>query len=1624
MHLSGKQDLFEAYLKRIGKKTGGLADYASAGGKNIKSALSIQGTKSYMPTLPVVTGGQPPVLSAEPLRFEKVNKEPEQAEPETKQPQMLTIEPEREGRGLRPEAYLVREQRGVRNEAYAPPEQREQRGLRDEAYRPKETPLVPAAPRSLADIQAEIDKAEAEAKKVRYKQAANETIRKVEKLKEEYYYTKNAEAWEKLSDADKDLMLAAAAEWQQTKDANVQTAMQNAVAGAYGFANGTTLPAQAQMKEKARSAVKTDDFDGLFEYAKRIYNAEQQAKRTAEVTEWARENPTGAFFAQAGTNLASGLGNLDVIGNSIRNLGAGAENYVPLDTSSPLWSAAHATSDLVSGGVQAVEERNEGKFLGKELGILGGQEIGSFLYQTGASGLNSIVNLGVAALTGGVAGLSGKAVSTLSSIAMGNQTVANTILANKEQGMTDSDAVSLGIISGVVEAVTEKYSLDTLLSADATKLAGMVNKILKNPAANSVVKAFVAEGSEETASYVLNAVADVLVRGNENDIRTEYNRYIDAGMTKGEALGRTVLDILGEAASSFLGGALTGLVMGGGKAAVDAVARKSETKSTAGQTPVSAPQMPVNAAENAAVSNVGEAAKDVENAAPVADFKTETGNYAASNVDPESVSAKKAAYVPEDVPTQQKSTESIKTDLTDAEKAEWGRPDKETHQRISVKQNEELAAQRVENDFDFEMEDLKTKSAWTAEDVAAAQNILTKIRANWRNAPQGQTRELWRHLLDGWYDTVLEHKTTTAQALRQMQEYVLQTAADDPAIAETLIRKELEKVNSKGKSEFGDNWKRIELTADETANLAALQPGDQDGLNALIDKIGKRIQKEYPAKVWEKVAEFSTVSMLLNTRTLIKNPLSNLLLAGVSRTSDRVSALAQAAIHAFDKDFEATQAFVISKKSRELAKDVWKNVGEVVAEQGQRYDRNKTENKVSLLNYANKKEVFKKSGKLPMLGNFVGKTYGAIGTGLNKISARIVGAELFTEMSAEKSALENTRQLLYGLLELGDRGFMRASFVSRLASYIEAKGITDIDNIPDEAYRLAIESAFMDTFKDDNRISAMMVEMKHALNKVGAGELLMKFVKTPANVTMRTIDYSPAGLLYNTSRAISVGTKAKKSGDINNAAELSRMVDMASKGLTGSVLVGLGIVLAATGRISGGLPDDEDEAAFLQQAGWRPFSFVTNNGKYISFDWAQPAAMTLVLGASLFENWNSGNGKGLLETMKDLAVTYFDTIFEQSTLQEFENLFGGYGSPGENILDVMLNYPLRFISSGAYAATKATDNINRETYVKGGMEASIQTLINKMYAKIPGLSKKLPAKYDVWGNVSKRNETYGEAFFNAYFNPGTTTQYKDTAVNNEILRLYDATKNKAVFPMKPDRDATVKRNGKNETVALDNEQYSQISKETGMAAKALMEAAMRSPYYKGLSDEKKVDFLSDMWSLSKVVGKVNVLGNESTTITGAIENKEYEVYAKNGAAGVMRYYETKKDADTNKNGSVSQEELLIYLDGKNWSSAEKGNWLHTFVSGKESAPAAVANKYRENREEALASWYDYYSVLYNDALAYKEKQGNEDVSLGALRQRDLAEETLDGMKISDEQRAYYWDLISKEDSWQKKNPYD
>lgn len=1326
-----------------------------------------------------------------------------------------------------------------------------------------------------------------------------------------------------------------------------------------------------------------------------------------------------AFTAIGGNILAAPVYAGEMVGQAVKNLATGANLPVAEYTQgSRMMSEQAARTQAALDDIES--------------------PAGQFLAQTGIGMGQNVVNML----------LFGSAAPAV----MAMQAAGSAGYEAAQNGATGWQQLGKGVQSAVTEYLTEKISwgkLDKLLN-------GMGAKTAKEAIAK-IAAQMATEGGEELVSEAVGMLYDWIAMGDAGDLKQTMNAYRAENGTEGQA-EHLALEILRRLGSAALAGGISGGVLGGGAqllnmAQTPAVGAGRTARNAADLqlaitddgNPVSPAEMgvneglepdmvsaaeaaaAVNAAQNGDVAAVPAAAAQTTAAQPIVKQQTpqktagkttllhdsramdeggvnvfaeeESGGYTAANADPQSVSAKKAAYEYKEALSAQKSTESVLDDLSEREMAELDTAfpaQADTHVKGYVKQNEEIARQRVEVDAEGEKKDLKAKGEWNAEDVATAQALLVKLRDDWRAETDTEAREKARSAFNEWYDVVSEHKTVIGQAMRQMQEYVAKFAAEDPNVALDILEREMEKVNAKGKKDFGEKkWEPLKLTDEEISRVENMTPGDTAAFEQIVEDVGKRIQKEYPAKLREKIVEFGKVNMLLNVRTLLKNPLANLLLQGVSRTSRRVSGLAQAAIHAFDHDFVPTQAMHISKDSKKTAQAIWDQIGEKVAGQGQRYERN-TDGKedYSLLKYVRQKEVFKTGKRLPVLG----KAAKSASNVLNAISQRATGAELFTAMSEEKSALENVRQLTYGLLELGDRGFMKSAFVDRMAGYIEARGIKDAKDVPDEAYRLALEAAFADTFKDDNAIFHLMTYIKSGLNRVGAGDLLMPFVKTPANVTARTIEYGPAGFLWTAGRAV----KAKYEGKIDSKARLSKTVDLLAQNFTGSALVALGALLAHTGRITGEAPEDKDEAAFLEQAGWKPFSFVTDGGKYISFDWAQPAAMTLVLGASAYENLVKENGKGFLQTMLDLGVTYFDTIFEQSTLQEFEKLFGGYGSVGENIIDVLLNYPLRFISSGAYAVTKSTDLVKRETYVKGGANESAQTLLNKMYEKIPGLSKTLPPKYDIWGNVVLRDKTYGEAFINAYLNPGTVTQYKKTPANDEILRLYDSTKNSSVFPMNTERSLEMDVNGQRVKVDCDNKEYSELCKNTGKARSELMDAALKSSWYKALNDDGKVEFLSQMWSLAKVVGKVETFPDG--VIPGAVDNLEYEIYSRDGAAGVLRYREAKADADDNGNGSVSQGELLAYLDGKKWTSEEKGALLGDLIRGSNTNVQKVKAQYGE---DALSSWYDYYSVLYADAERYRVENGNKNVSLGTKEQMKLAEEVLDGLDISRDQKAYF-----------------
>ena len=223
-------------------------------------------------------------------------------------------------------------------------------------------------------------------------------------------------------------------------------------------------------------------------------NARQRAELTEHWSAYADEHPV---MASAGTVLATPMKGLTFVAQTASALsGEGLDPNAGYNRFVYIPNAVRAT-------VSQKVEQNWG-------------EAGSFLYQTGMSMADFLFTTAISGGNGNIA-----------MAIMGTSAAADTTLAAKEKGLSDGQALLLGALAGAAEAVTERYSLETLLKADWSK--GALNYILKNA---------LAEGSEEVASELLNTFADILVSQDKSDWQLAINNYVALGYSEGEAFAK------------------------------------------------------------------------------------------------------------------------------------------------------------------------------------------------------------------------------------------------------------------------------------------------------------------------------------------------------------------------------------------------------------------------------------------------------------------------------------------------------------------------------------------------------------------------------------------------------------------------------------------------------------------------------------------------------------------------------------------------------------------------------------------------------------------------------------------------------------------------------------------------------------------------------------------------------------------------------------------------------------------------------------------------------------------------------------------------------------------------------
>lgn len=778
---------------------------------------------------------------------------------------------------------------------------------------------------------------------------------------------------------------------------------------------------------------------------------------------------------------------------------------------------------------------------------------------------------------------------------------------------------------------------------------------------------------------------------------------------------------------------------------------------------------------------------------------------------------------------------------------------------------------------------------------------------------------------------------------------------NDPDAAMIMLMRKVDSMNEAGREKFGKKWKDFELKPEEQQMFEGIEVGDAEAIEAAYQQVYDRISREYPATMKDKLMEYRRVAMLLNVRTNVRNVASNALMLPVRWTGDRAAALGEGVYKLLKPDYERTQSLnpFRDKQTRELASKAWEQVKETILDGSNKYE----DTKDAIRN----KQVFKGSKVSKVIDNI---TNGAI-TKANKAMGK----------NNDPSLLETARNFTYWLLEQGDNIFVRANFKSRMMSYIDAQHINSVENIPADAYVLATQEAMKATFKDDTRLSKVLSEIKRSTGIVG--EVVLPFTKTPANLAMRGMDYSPAGLAE-------AGYKLKNA---QNHAEVAEAMTLFGQSATGSAAILLGMVLAEAGLISGALSEDKDEAAFQKQQGMLPYAIKVGDN-YYSYDWAQPASIPLILGATIQQSqedsdsfWH-GLGQG--------TIAAADSWLELSPLQNLSDIFGGYGTPAQNVADVLMQFPLSFIPAQLGAATRIGDTAQRTTFDN---TSSMENIKNQAMAKVPGLSELLPLSYDTWGNPINRQDSAGEAAFANLFNPGQFGNSNVTPLDGEVTRLFGATGDNRVFPKRADWSPDVS----GEDVLLNNEQYSEYQRIMGENAYDMVSKLMKSSSYGSMDDTQRVAVIGNIYNFANALAKGEMLGYDITNANNY--KKAYKIYKEKGAEGVAQYYAFKSLLDSDS----EEKDYYSLINQSQLSNEDKGYYMRCLDSANNKTKVdLVASDKGDN------GVYMYYTIKN-------------------LRTGENTIETIkaiDKLDLSEEDKGYYIEKFVSSESEKPKQIYE
>lgn len=307
-----------------------------------------------------------------------------------------------------------------------------------------------------------------------------------------------------------------------------------------GYNNIYELYQELEAKKKQaveRMAQEEYDYERMAQFEQMQRDAEEYEKSVQEWETWAKEHP---ILSSAETVLVSPFQGIDYLKTMVGGIGtsdpSNLQTYVPMNVYN--MDATNFVSTVRGTVSKEIEENTDWELFG--------QNVASFLYQTGMSVADSAVQVGAATALG---------VPTAATFFMGASAASNQAKDVIERGGTNEQAFWGGLAAGAAEALFEKVSIDRLLSVHSVS---SVKDLLKE-----TVKQAGVEASEEMLTEISNIITDAAIMGDKSNFEEMVAQYEMQGLSEDEAKKQALLDSIGQVAWAGAGGALSGMAMGG-----------------------------------------------------------------------------------------------------------------------------------------------------------------------------------------------------------------------------------------------------------------------------------------------------------------------------------------------------------------------------------------------------------------------------------------------------------------------------------------------------------------------------------------------------------------------------------------------------------------------------------------------------------------------------------------------------------------------------------------------------------------------------------------------------------------------------------------------------------------------------------------------------------------------------------------------------------------------------------------------------------------------------------------------------------------------------------------------------